>query len=104
MVRGRVWASVSGLVGMQVLGQTVLWDFLWGGAFSDVRDAAAIWWAWTTVQVVMAIPVAIHLIRAGFAWVRCGGVMAVSRGARKPADRIAEGGDEPRTGVFVAGA
>lgn len=104
MLRGRVWASVSGLVGMQVLGQTVLWEYLWGGAFSDVRDAAAIWWAWTAVQVVMAIPVAIGLVRAGFAWVRCGGVMAVHPRVKHPMGRTVEDGGHRKSGVFAANA
>jgi hypothetical protein len=55
------------LVGMQVFGQTVVWDALWSNVrtFGDTRLATYAWWTWTAIQIGAAVAVGFAMGRAG---------------------------------------
>jgi hypothetical protein len=67
MKRSSIFTGLIVLTAMQFLGQTVVWDLVWMSGMRDARVMSALWWAWTIIQIALAIPVGIHLVRWGLA-------------------------------------
>lgn len=78
MKRSSIFTGLLVLTAMQFLGQAVVWDLVWMSGMRDARVMSALWWAWTIIQIGLAIPVGIHLVGWG-----------LSRfGAPRAADRL----------------
>jgi len=88
------------LVAMQSIGQSVVWDAVWYSGWTDTRAMAGVWWAWTAVQIVIAIPVGVHLARWGVS--RCGRPCCSERLPRAWVNRAldAESNELPRSGTW----
>lgn len=58
-------AGLGVLLAMQVFGQLVLWDGLWrqGPTDQEMWAIAALWWAWTAIQIAFGVVVGITMYR-----------------------------------------